>query len=276
MLEESFYHLNYLRQELSKRCKKNQGYSLRAFARDLKIDPASLSSVLNEKRALSFRLASKIVENIGLGEKHKNRILASVASHHQQRNLRRRNPKVKQFLDYHPFYRNPKSLNPEIYKVISDWHYAAILELTYVDGFRGNAQWIAKQLDISSAEAKAALKSLLDMGLIKDVEGKFVKTHDHLELKDSTGTSQARRKKQIQIRKKAIESIEKDPVNERYMTSITMCIDPEKLPEARRRIDEFNDSLCAFLESGKRSQVYSMEIGLFSLQKNKEKEGDVK
>jgi hypothetical protein len=55
------------------------------------------------------------------------------------------------------------------------------------------------------------------------------------------------------------------------MTTVTMCIDPDLLEEAKKRIDDFNDSLCAFLESGKRKEVYTMEIGLFSLEQNREK-----
>ena len=46
---------NTLRQELVNRCDRNPRYSLRAFARDLSLDPARLSDILNAKKGV-YRL----------------------------------------------------------------------------------------------------------------------------------------------------------------------------------------------------------------------------
>jgi hypothetical protein len=47
---------------------------------------------------------------------------------------------------------------------------------------------------------------------------------------------------------------------------MTMAIDPEKLSAARQMIREFNQSLCQFLESGKRTRVYNLGVALCPLQ----------
>ena len=82
-----------------------------------------------------------------------------------------------------------------------------------------------------------------------------------------TATSVARRNKQIQIREKAIEAIEEFPIEKRSMTSMTMCIDEELMPEARKLISEFNEAMSKLLESGSKDKVYALEVGLFPLQK---------
>jgi hypothetical protein len=51
---------------------------------------------------------------------------------------------------------------------------------------------------------------------------------------------------------------------------MTMSIDPAMLPEAKAQIEQFTQSLCKLLESGKRRQVYELGISLFPIQKNEE------
>ena len=50
------------------------------------------------------------------------------------------------------------------------------------------------------------------------------------------------------------------------MTSLTLALDPERLELAKQMIQEFTDSLCVVLESGKRKEVYELAISLFSFE----------
>ena len=60
--------------------------------------------------------------------------------------------------------------------------------------------------------------------------------------------------------------MENDPIEIRNHSSMTMAIDPAKIDEAKKMIEEFTHRLTEFLESGKRLQVYELNIGLFPLQ----------
>lgn len=269
MLEHRPFHISYLQGELERRLGKNPGYSLRAFCRDLRTDSGTLSSILSQKRPLSFRMAEKFAEKLGLKASERARFLTSVVLVQSGRELLRRDPKVRTFKPAH--YRNPKTLDQEKFRAVSDWYHAAILELTFRKDFDADPQWISQELGISIHEARAALARLLELGLLVFQGGRIFKANDHLELDGAGLTSEARRKKQIQIRNKAISAIRNHPIQSRYMTTVTMCIDPERLPEARQRVEEFNDSLCAFLEGGNRTEVYALEVGLFSLQEKTSK-----
>jgi uncharacterized protein (TIGR02147 family) len=262
------YYLEFLRGMLEQRSRKNARYSLRSFARDLGIDAGTLSTLLKESRPLSLRMAEKILDRARASSGERRRVMWSVVESQKQRALRRRDPRV--WSAGALSFPRPLVLDEERFGMMADWYYAAILELTYHEGFQSSPAWIGGQLGISTSRAKAALERLLSLGLLQEVNGRLEKVNGHIELEAPDRSSEVRREKQVQIRLKAIESVERDPVDRRYMASITMCIDPERLPEARRRIDEFSDSLCAFLESGARKQVYTMEIGLFPLQRNVE------
>lgn len=50
--------------------------------------------------------------------------------------------------------------------VISDWYHYAILELTYVSGFKANPNWIVKKLSITVEESKSAVERLKRLGLL--------------------------------------------------------------------------------------------------------------
>lgn len=54
-----------LQQTLFTKQQKNKRYSLRAFARDLKISPSFLSEVLNGKYGISKQLAGQIADRLG-------------------------------------------------------------------------------------------------------------------------------------------------------------------------------------------------------------------
>src|SRR5689334_15303008 len=79
-----------LRNELAERCRRNPRYSLRAFARDLGIEPARLSDVLNEKKGFSKTLALRLASRLGFSEKETERFVESVESLHARSKTARR------------------------------------------------------------------------------------------------------------------------------------------------------------------------------------------
>jgi uncharacterized protein (TIGR02147 family) len=265
MKEGVFYNI-FLKEELAKRCEKNPRYSVRAFAKALGIDAGALSRVLAGKQIPSFKLAQQILTQLDFTPEQEQDFLASIAHIQRERGLQRLSPVFKNFeekLIQH-------DLSIELYRVIADWYHVAILELTYIEGFKSDTKWIASQLGISQAEAKLSIERLLNLELLKVEDGKLVKSTEQLSTTDKNITTPALKKNQKQFLEKAIESLENDPIEERNMTSMTMAIDPEKLPKAKEMIRNFNKTLCEFLESGKRKRVYNLGIALHPIQKRSE------
>jgi uncharacterized protein (TIGR02147 family) len=105
------------------------------------------------------------------------------------------------------------------------------------------------------------------LDLLEEKRGTLRKTDAVLTTADKSISTPALKRRQKQVLEKAIEALERDPVELRDTTALCMAIDPKKIPEAKKRIQEFKKSLCAFLESDKREKVYELSISLFSTQK---------
>ncbi|OFZ00472.1 MAG: hypothetical protein A2Z97_12415 [Bdellovibrionales bacterium GWB1_52_6] len=161
-------------------------------------------------------------------------------------------------------------LSIDTYRVIADWYHAAIMELTFTNGFDSSPKAIAQELGITELEASLAIDRLIRLELMESRNGRLVKTNLQLSTADKHLTTPALRKNQRQFLEKAIESLEDAPIERRSMTSMTMAVNESKMPEAKQLIREFNRKLCSLLESGKRGRVYNLSIALYPLQKEQE------
>ena len=264
MNEQAFYN-RHLKDVLADRCERNARYSVRSFAKALDIDIGALSRILAGKQIPSFKVAQKILTRLNLSPEEQNQFMDSVAETQRSRNLKRLSPLLRGY-EKKKNSAKPADLSIDLYRIIADWYHVAILELTFVDRFHSHPQWIAKELGISVAESTLAIERLMNFGLLKQEDGVYVKTETQLSTLDKHITTPALRKNQKQFLEKAIHSLENDPIEDRNMSSMTMAIDPEKLPMAKQMVREFNQALCKFLESGKRKRVYNMEIALYPLQ----------
>ena len=262
----------YLRGVLESRIANNPVYSLRAFARDLKISPQMLSFVLNERKGISTEVAAEIADRLNLGPAESSYFVDLVMLVHAK------NAQAKKLVQYRLDERlsdghRYKTLDVEAFQAISDWHHYAILELTFVPGFKKDPKWIANQLGISAFETSQAIARLQKLELLETSgDGKLRKTD--LNISASYGTpSSALRKLAKQLLEKAIGALDSQSLEERDITNITMTIDPVLLPEAKKMISDFRRKLCAFLEQGKRSEVYVFAPSLFRIsQTDKRKE----
>jgi hypothetical protein len=78
-MKTSIYYINTLKQKLVEAQAKNPHYSLRAYARDLGIHPATLSLIIKSKRAFPLNSFDRVATALGLNETERNLFLESVA-----------------------------------------------------------------------------------------------------------------------------------------------------------------------------------------------------
>ena len=93
---------------------KNPSFSLRAFAKKLKINPSALSEILNGKRVISESLARRLVDNLALDPKEKQSVLS----------LFDQTANSGETIDD-----NYLELSVDHFKTISEWYHFAILSL---------------------------------------------------------------------------------------------------------------------------------------------------
>jgi uncharacterized protein (TIGR02147 family) len=232
-MNEDLFYRNVITDELAKRSEKNSRYSLRAFAKSLGLNSGALSEILSGKRVPSYALANKIIDSLALLPETEEKFLYSLSQFQRSRGLKRLGRAFKE-------PKNLKTKKPtmeltaDIFRVISDWYHYAILEMTFVRGFRSTPQWIASELGISVLEAKLAIDRLVSLGLLSANNGKLKKTSKRVMTTDRHLTSPALKRRQKQLLEKAISSLENDPIEKRNMCAMTMAIDPKKIPKAKK------------------------------------------
>lgn len=251
----------FLTAELERRRADNKRYSLRAFAADLELNPGYLSRVISGQTHLTVGAAKRAAKALELTKVEAKRLIDSAAVSAQLRIVNREAPEME-VSSAPPL---AAELDADTYAVISDMHHYAILEATFLDEFKPEPKWIAKRLGITALETEYAIARLLRLGLLKREDGTLKKTNASLTTKDKSFTTPALKKSQRQIMRLARHALDRDPIETRSSTGMTMAIDPAKLPLAKQMIQAFMEQLCEVLESGERREVYQMGVNLFSL-----------
>lgn len=265
MITEFFNYREYLQSLFEIRIKRNERYSLRAFARDLDIHPARLSDVLKQKYGLSIEAAVRIAQRLGLNrydtEYFCDMVLLDNSKSKEVSQLAKRRLEEKRDL-------RGKMINIDTHRFIADWYHIAIMEVCYLDSFNGTISWICNALDLEEKTAKEAIERLIRLGLMEKTDNGYQKKDKFLTTTENV-PSEAILKVNDQILQKAQIALLEQAVEERDFSSVTFAINPKKIDEARRIISKCRHELIRLLEEGKRTELYCFSAQLFRLGKNK-------
>jgi hypothetical protein len=239
-----------LEKEFLTRRQRNPHYSLRAFSKMLGVPSGRVSQLLTEKRRFTPKLGAKIVKSLNYDPRQAQDFLRAIGE--------TRKPGIAEVPP-------ASSLDMEKYETIADPVHFAILSLLETENFAGTAAAVAARLSISTVEARRALRRLITVELVK-AEGDAFRLAGKPGLATSQDISSAaiRRAHRQHLAENAA-ALEEVAVELRDISSITMAVDPARLPEAKKRIQDFRRSLSAFLEGGVKREVYRIDIQLVPL-----------
>lgn len=251
LMEAQFYIQKTLRERLDELKLKNSSFSLRAFARLLDISPASLSEFLNGKRVLSDKMIKKIAVKLSLSPSEYSDLNNKINSD--------KTTDIKSNL----VVKDKVQLQNDQYFLVADWHYYSILCLVETVDFVKDYEWIAKRLDTSATKIKECFERLLRLGYLEfDQLGNLHYKDVELQTsEDIPNTSLKRRHKENF--EAATEQLYIDDVAKRDYSFMTLSIDPNQLPEVKRKIRKFQDELESFLDKGSKKEVYEFCFQVF-------------
>lgn len=261
MIEANF--ATFLQSELLRRQTTNSSYSLRAFARDLNIEPSLLSKILRKKIPVTLKMLERLAPSAGLAEPHLSSYREYVKS----------SEGLKSFVPL-----QDKQIRHEEFKLIQDWYHITIVELTLLSDFEPTAAWIAKKLGISEGEAALAVERLITLGLLERTsDGQFKKSGQgspglRIVSDDYPSYLKALRQSINQFGTKAMTAMHEVPSSLRVNTTLTVAIDSSLVAEAKKRIINFTRSLVDELEkkSQAKNHVYELMVSFFPLTKDSE------
>lgn len=253
----------WLKQQLSKRVQSNSRYSLRAFSKTLGLDSSSVSQIISGKRNISPKLLSRICDRLQAEPLETDQMIQSLNSRIDLKGNRSHRIGAIDSQDSRDSKADYVQIHQDLFAAISDRHHYAILELTFVNGFQGTPNWVAKELGIRQIEASMAMDRLLRLGLLVQKDGRLQKASKSTTNEFEGLTSAFHRKFQQQIIRGAEEALESFQSEEKDITSMTFAIDVNQLPEARKKIKKFRRKMAKFLESGNQTRVFHLGIQLY-------------
>lgn len=254
-----------IKEELFARKKQNTNYSLRAFARDLKVSQPFLSQIISGKKKLSAEKALLKIKQLNWPAQRRRNFIKSV-------NLESlKNPQAKDVLekDLSPNSEdslNIQSLREDTFNVIADWYHFAILELTQMRNFKPEIKWMAKKLGLDTKLIDLAVLRLRRLGLLKKtLTQPMLKTHDNYSFANTP--SQAIKIHQKQSMDLASEALIHDPLDSREFVTLTFAFDSKRMDEAKKHLREFYSDFLGEFQSRNADSVYKLSFQLFRLDK---------
>lgn len=246
------------------RVRRNPDYSLRAFARDLGFPASKLSEIMRGRCGLSRKSGLRIAEKIRLSPEETEYFLTLIESEHARSPSRKK--RAQELLERQKALRSFAEMDLDRFRIISDWHHFAILELTETQGFRSNAKWVADRLGITEEQARAAIDRLLENGLLKENSAdEWVQTHANLATPSGIPSREIREHHR-QIIELAQGSLDATPIQERDFSTMTFAFDPSQMEKARQLIKEFRRRFAEEIQNvGDRQRVYAFSLQFFPL-----------
>ncbi len=247
-MHTSDFARSLLVEELEKRQIKNSRYSMRAFARDLKISPSNLSEFLSGKRFFSQKNSEKVALNLGCSKEDIEQfILSSQINQNYKRD-------------------DEKSVS-SFFQFLSCWYYFAVLNLAKLEENQSNTRWLSKRLAITEAQAKEALSILIKMGLITIADGKMIRSSQYNLYKYTKIPKQILKRHHSSILSQAGLSLVKDPLQLREMRSIIIKINPTKISQAKDILLTYREKITSFLEPSEIGIPYILSYHLYPMKK---------
>lgn len=238
----------FLVHQLKTRQLKNKHYSQRGFARDLGVGPGRLSDILNGKTTIGPRLLEKFILNLKLNDQEAEQLKLLFSQQSDKKKT------VGNFSRY---------LTNDEYELIAQPKHYYILALLETSNRRHSHEWMARRLGVSEEALSEMIERLIAMKLIrregsgrlKTVPGGVTTTHDI--------PSSVLRESHRAVILDSLQRLSEEPVEKRDYTSITMAANPAKIAAAKRLTSDYRRRLCKLLETGKKSEVYTLNIQLF-------------
>lgn len=259
-----------LKKEYERRSSENTYYSMRAFARDLKVSPSRLCDIMNGRYGLTEKTAKSIAANLDFNETEASYFWALTVFECSRVQVKKQAAEIKisQLRKQRPYCQ----IEQDQFNLIADWYHGAILELTHVQGFKSTIADVSELLSISESAAQEAVDRLFRLKLLKEEGGRWQATNEFSEI-GSVQPSEAIQKFHKQLIRKGYQSIRRQKLEERELSSGIFAIKTSDLAAAKKELQEFKERFIQrYGEGENKDSVYGLSLQFFNLVQKKKVE----
>ena len=247
---------------------QNASYSHRVFARRAGVaNPSLLGQVIQGKRNLTDNVFPGFVRALGLDREERD-YFRTLVDLDRATSLEERTQLVERLTARRRF-KGSRRLEDEGFLYLSRWYFPAIRELAARADFRLDAEWVAKTLrpSITSAKARDALETLLDIGMLEATEDGGAQQTEKNVVTSHEVASLAVRNYHRRMAELALVALNEAGGPERHFGAVTALAPVSLIPRLKEEIAVFQErimNLCdAHQDSG--DLAIQLNVQLFPL-----------
>lgn len=225
--------------------KRNNKYSLRAYAKRLEVSPSTLSELMRGGKKISLPRAIKILSKLDSPQAFKEyQYLLGLESN--KGSIR-------------------KSLPAGSGEIIRNWEYFAIHSLLSCDEKPLSMNEVAQRLGIDAHKVEPMFELLTSQGLIEDDgNGFYVAKEEGWTTTDGISEKNivASHFNSLDLAKTHLSLLD---IASRDFISLTFPADPTALELARKETRKYKDRICEIMQGAKNRSVFRLQVQLFDL-----------
>ncbi len=256
-------HCDYLIDWHQIKLRTHKNWNLSKFSKLIGLSHTSaITNIMKGRKVPSSKTVKAISDTLEHNQRERIYFEALVEQiRHKDREL------VKTALDKVISSVKPKNTQTQIseskFKLIADPKYFLIRELVKLKDFELDLEWIKKRvlLNLSESNIQEIIKTLLEVGLLKQHHGKLIQSVDYYETSSEIYSEDIieYHKKILDYSRKMINEIE---VQNRHYTSDTIVLNKEDLPRLKKMISIFRKEASSSYDLDEGEEVYHLNIQL--------------
>ena len=252
-----------LRNVLDERIKRNPKYSLRSFARDLKLSASSLSSVLSGSQNISAAKAGSIGECLGLNQDERRIFIEIVKLHQNQLDEDQRALAIQNLERFFTAQKSIYRLPYNLFSMVADWRYLGLLTALNAKKVGGSLTIAKSWLGETLTEVRKIADLLETQGFLKSLGNDLFEVVHKRTLSSSdtpVAAFRAFHRSRLNRVSKALDSVEND---KRDVVSTLLVMRKEDVPLVKEEITKALNSIVSKFESNEEGDVlYQFTVAL--------------
>jgi len=255
----------FLRDCLEERRKKDAFFSLRYFAQKAGTDAGTVVKILQGQLHLTPRLVPGVSAALKLDPQGAEYFRAMV-----EFGRARSGPEIRRTFERLGLLKGVecRTLEEDQYAFYQSWHHSAVRAAVGAFLFAGDYRRLASSLipPITVAQAKASIALLERLGLVRQQEDGTWKVTDSVITTGEKWKGPVVREFQKQTMELALLSLERDPIELREHSTVTLTLRREDLPLLKSRAAEFRKDLLRIASAATgEDAVFQVNLQMFPL-----------
>lgn len=244
--------------ELVRRKEKNKRYSLRAYAKQLSVEPSLLSKIMREKITPTSKTVSKLIASLSLDAQKKTELLA-LYKFEKESNVQKYQQGKSSFM---------KVKSGDV-AAFGSWDELVVFSTLGLKE-KNTIEDLSCRLDIPAEELKNILILLQQKGLIYKDGIQYCLQVKQVADEIPVNSNQVKKDIQKKFLTEAVKKIDEINIEDRLNGTLTFTVDRTLLPKVKQKIASFMAELngMSTSKSTQVTEVYNLTLALYPLRKD--------